>query len=134
MRKIFIILLALMTLITLTSCENKEVSPDPSTNQNETIKQEETKKEEAKKEEVIVNDDEDNLPPENDKVTVEKIINCDGCVFAYFSDEGDKAKTIGTTLKESEYTKDINTLKTMGGKQRHNFFGLILSDNKITRA
>ena len=70
----------------------------------------------------------------NKPVVVEKVINCDGCVYAYFSDEGDKAKTLGSTLSPEEYTTDISKLKTGGGKQRHNFFGLVLSDNKISRA
>ena len=67
-------------------------------------------------------------------VVVEEVINCDGCVYAYFSDEGDKAKTLGSTLSSSDYTNDINNLKTAGGKQRHNFFGLVLSGNTISRA
>ena len=116
-----------MTLITLTQCKNQEATLQ---NQNEIIKQEETKKEDTKidddliidNDEIIDFDDEDNLPPKNERVVVEKVINCDGCVFAYFSDEGDKAKTLGSTLLESEYSTDISNLKTMGGKQRHNFF------------
>ena len=39
-----------------------------------------------------------------------------------------------STLSKDEYTTDIRNLKTGGGKQRHNFFGLILADNKISRA
>ena len=78
--------------------------------------------------------DDDNYSYQDEKVSVEKVINCDGCVFAYFSVEGDKAKTIGTTVSPSEYTSDITSLKTGGGKQRHNFFGLVLSGNTISRA
>lgn len=84
--------------------------------------------------EIIEWDDIDNEPYEEEKVVVDEVINCDGCVYAYFSDEGDKAKTLGSTLSPSEYTTDINTLKTGGGKQRHNFFGLVLSDNTISKA
>ena len=84
--------------------------------------------------EIIEFDDEDNKPINEEKVVVEEVINCDGCVYAYFSDEGDKAKTLGSTLSEGEYTTDINNLKTSGGKQRHNFFGLVLSGNTISRA
>ena len=84
--------------------------------------------------EIIEWDDEDNEPYEEEKVVVEEVVNCDGCVYAYFSDEGDKAKTLGSTLSPEEYTTDISNLKTGGGKQRHNFFGLVLSDNKISRA
>lgn len=84
--------------------------------------------------EIIDFDDEDNGPIDKESVVVEEVINCDGCVYAYFSDEGDKAKTLGSTLSSGEYTNDINTLKTHGGKQRHNFFGLVLTDNTISRA
>jgi hypothetical protein len=85
--------------------------------------------------EIIEWDDVDNEPYEEEKnVVVEEVVNCDGCVYAYFSDEGDKAKTLGSTLSPSEYTTDINNLKTGGRKQRHNFFGLVLSDNTISKA
>lgn len=84
--------------------------------------------------EMIEFDDEDNRPINDKSVVVEEVINCDGCVYAYFSDEGDKAKSLGSTLSPNEYTKDINNLKTPGGKQRHNFFGLVLSGNTISRA
>ena len=84
--------------------------------------------------EIIEIDDSENVPMDNSPVVVNEIINCDGCVFAYFSDEGDKAKTLGSTISSDEYTTDINNLKTSGGKQRHNFFGLVLSGNTISRA
>ena len=84
--------------------------------------------------EIIEFDDDDNTPYEDEVVVVDEVINCDGCVYAYFSDEGDKAKTLGSTLSSSEYTTDINNLKTKGGKQRHNFFGLVLSGNTISKA
>ena len=84
--------------------------------------------------EIIEFDDTDNAPVDDESVVVEEVINCDGCVFSYFSDEGDKAKTLGATLSPSDYTNDINNLKTAGGKQRHNFFGLVLSGNTISRA
>lgn len=84
--------------------------------------------------EIIEWDDEDNKPYEEEEVVVDEIVNCDGCVFAYFNDEGDKAKSLGSALSEGEYTTDIATLKTNGGKQRHNFFGLVLSEGKISRA
>ena len=84
--------------------------------------------------EIIEFDDTDNDPVDDESVVVEEVINCDGCVYAYFSDEGDKAKTLGATLSPSDYTNDINNLKTAGGKQRHNFFGLVLSGNTISRA
>ena len=85
--------------------------------------------------EILDIDDEDNAPIIGEgHVDVKEVINCDGCVYAYFSDEGDKAKTLGSTLSSSEYTTDINNLKTSGGKQRHNFFGLVLSGDTISRA
>ena len=84
--------------------------------------------------EIIEFDDTDNDPVDDESVVVEEVINCDGCVFSYFSDEGDKAKTLGATLSPSDYTNNINNLKTAGGKQRHNFFGLVLSGNTISRA
>ena len=85
--------------------------------------------------EIIDIDDEDNSPPvKNERITVEKVVNCERCVYAYFSDEGDKAKKLGDTLSPSDYTNDINNLKTAGGKQRHNFFGLVLSGNTISKA
>ena len=83
--------------------------------------------------EILDVDDEDNTPP-GETVTVSQVINCNNCVYAYFSAEGDSAKRIGNTVTASEYTTDINTIKTSGGKQRHNFFGLVLSGNTISRA
>ena len=80
--------------------------------------------------EIVEFDEEDNMPYGEENVVVEKTINCDGCVFAYFSE----TKYIGSTLSEEEYTTDITKLKTSGGKQRHNFFGFVLSDNKISKA
>ena len=83
--------------------------------------------------EIIDIEDEDNTPP-GETVTVSQVINCDGCVYAYFSGEGENAKKLGDSVTDGEYTTDINTLKTSGGKQRHNFFGLVLSGNTISRA
>ena len=84
--------------------------------------------------EIIDIEDEDNTPPSVEKVTVSEVINCNNCVYAYFSAEGDNAKRLGDSVIASEYTTDVNTLKTSGGKQRHNFFGLVLSNNTISRA
>ena len=123
MKKILFVLLAIIALFTLTACGNK--------NGEESLngKNQESQKEEKKKnEEEYIDDDNNNYKDE--KVVVEKVINCDGCVYAYFSEE----KYFGSTLSKDEYTTDVTTLKTKGGKQRHNFFGFILSDNKISRA
>lgn len=139
MKKIFNILLIAIMVLTLTACGNDNSNKLSSETNNSS--QKENKKEEQKKnesviidDEIIDFDDEDNTPPGDGNVTIEKIINCDNCVFAYFSGENEKAKKIGDTVTNDEYTKDINTLKTSGGKQRHNFFGLVLSGNTISRA
>ena len=114
MKKVLISLLAILVLFNLTACgaDNKEESfNNNDIQQKEEVKEPEQKQEEQKQEEVVDDDyivdgdeiieidDSDNLPPEG-PVVVEKVINCDGCVFAYFSDEDDKAKKIGSTLIE----------------------------------
>ena len=140
MKKLLISLLSIIAIFTLTACGSKNKSNELSENKNGNSQT---------NQQVVVDDDDeyidddeiidwdeedDNYQYEEEKVKVEKVINCDGCVYAYFSDEGDKAKTIGSTLSKNEYTTDVTKLKTGGDKQRHNFFGLVLSDNKITRA
>ena len=138
MKKIFNILLIAIMVLTLTACGN-ENSNNLSNGGNNSSQKENKKEEQKKNESVIIDDeiidfdDEDNTPPEGN-ITVEKVINCDNCVFAYFTGENEKAKKIGDIVTNDEYTKDINTLKTSGGKQRHNFFGLVLSGNTISRA
>ena len=126
MKKRFIILLTIVALFTLTACGNNN-SKESSNGKNQ-------ESQEEKKEEEYIDDDDNNNSYGNEKVVVEKVINCDGCVYAYFSDEGNKAKTLGSTLSKGEYTTDVTKLKTKGGKQRHNFFGLVLSGNTISRA
>ena len=140
MKKVFVILLIVISLFFLTACDSK--NNEESNGENQVTPTEEEKKNDEKKEEEYINDDdeiiewddEDDYSYVDEKVVVEKVINCDGCVYAYFSDEGDKAKTLGSTLSKGEYTTDVTKLKTNGGKQRHNFFGLILSGNTISRA
>lgn len=138
MKKIVTILLITIMFLTLTACGNDN-SNNSSSGVNGSSQKENEKKEDNQNNNVVIDDeiidfdDEDNTPPEG-KVTVEKVINCDNCVFAYFTGENEEAKKIGDTITSEEYTKDINTLRTMGGKQRHNFFGLILSGNTISRA
>lgn len=144
MKKVLIVLFAVIVLFSLTACGSKKNEESFNNNESskteENNKTEEENKEEKEKEYIDDNDDiidfedVDNGPTGEKTVTVEEVINCDGCVYAYFSDEGDKAKTLGATLSPSDYTKDINNLKTAGGKQRHNFFGLVLSGNTISRA
>jgi len=84
--------------------------------------------------EILDIDDEDNPPVVKEPYSIDEIVNCPDCVFAYFSAEGDEAKTLGSTVTSSEYTNNVGTLKTPGGQQRHNFFGLKLTGNKISRA
>ena len=128
MKKILVLLLTMMMLVTLTACGKK--APEKEINQNESNNNQQENNY-IVDDEIIDLDDEDNNYYGEEKVVVERTVNCEGCVFAYFSDEGDKAKTLGSTLSKDEYTADISNLKTSGGKQRHNFFGLVLSDNKI---
>ena len=146
MKKLLIVLLAIIALFTFTACGNKESEESNTDNnkssqkenkKNKEKKEEKEEEKESKKDDVIVDDDEiididdeENKPINNEVIKVEKIINCDGCVFSYFSDE----KAIGSPLSQSEYTNDVNTLKTSGGKQRHNFFGFVLADGKISKA
>ena len=129
-RKIILCIFALLLTVSLTGCGE-------TTSENNNNSQENTNKNENNEnnnvvidDDIIEFDDEDNTPVKGENVTVEKIINCDGCVFAYL----DNAKYIGDALSEGEYTKDITKLQTKGGKQRHNFFGFVLSENKISRA
>ncbi len=137
MKKIALIVFSIVLLFTLTGCGPKKENQNNNQQQN----QEEKKNQQSNTnnnsyvddDEIIDIDDEENQPPEG-RVTVEKVINCDGCVYAYFSEEGDKAKKIGDTISKDEYTTDINNIKTSGNKQRHNFFGLVLSNNTIAKA
>ena len=132
MKKNFLMIILIITMcLILVGCgkeENMNNTTNPvndNTNTNDSV---------IVDDEIIDIDDTDNGPINEGTVVVDEVINCDGCVFAYFSDEGDKAKTLGSTLSSNEYTNDINNLKTSGGKQRHNFFGLVLSGNTISRA
>ena len=137
MKKIAFFLLLVFLIFVLTACGDKavyEISSNSINNPTQNDDKENDIQQEQNDDGIIEWDNEDNTPITEEKVVVEEVINCDGCVYAYFSDEGDKAKTLGSTISESEYTTDINNLKTGGGKQRHNFFGLVLSGNTISRA
>ncbi len=141
-KKILISLLAIVICVMLSGCEDKNNSNNNlngETNSNKTNESTNNNNNNSSSnnvgdDEIIDIDDEDNTPIVGENVNVSEVVNCDGCVFAYFSDEGDKAKRLGSTLSASEYTNDIRTLKTSGGKQRHNFFGLVLSGNTISKA
>ena len=136
MKKIFLLIISIVMVFTLTACgkdKKEEVSnKDNNTSQKEDIvepnKQQEENKSVIIDDEIIDIDDEDNSPIGNENVTVDEVINCDNCVYAYFSD----TKAIGSTI--TDYTNDVTTLKTSGGKQRHNFFGLVLNGNTIVSA
>ncbi len=140
MRKLLILFITIFMCLTLTACgsdkeeSNKNENKPQETEIQPTMHQEENNNV-VVDDEIIDIDDEDNKPPMNEgTVTVSEVINCPNCVFAYFSKEGDEAVRLGSTISSSDYTNDINNLKTQGGKQRHNFFGLILSSNTIERA
>ena len=141
MKKLLLIIFSFVLLFTITGCDSMEEQG----NNNQQQKPEEKEKYNQPSnsnnntyiddDEIIDIDDEENKPPVKEgKVTVEEVINCEGCVYAYFSEEGEKAKKIGDTLSKDEYTNDINTIRTAGNKQRHNFFGLVLSGNTISKA
>ena len=145
MKKILLILFSLVLLFTVTGCGSKEEEKE-SKSQRQEQKQEQIQEEKENNEsnsnnnsynddEIVDIDDEENKQPADEgRISVEKVINCEGCVYAYFSGEGDKAKKLGDTVSANEYTTDINNLKTSGNKQRHNFFGLVLSGNTISKA
>lgn len=130
MTKILISFIAIFMIFGLTGC-GKEKYVEPKEDSNTKIQEENN---DTIDDEILDWDEDDNQSYVEEKVVVEKNINCDGCVFAYFSGEGEDAKRIGSTLSSDEYTTDVTKLKTGGGKQRHNFFGLVLADNKISRA
>ena len=123
MKKLLVFLFSIVMLSTLTACgsDNKEESNKP----NESSQKEEEKKQEENNNQVVIDDeiiefdDEDNQPIDNTPVSVKEVINCPGCVYAYFDAEGDAAKKIGSTVSSSEYTTDINNLNK-GRKQRNN--------------
>ena len=135
-KKILISLLAIVICLMLSGCEDKNNSniETNSNKTNESTNNNNSSGNTVVDDELIDIEDEDNTPIVGENVNVDEVVNCDGCVFAYFSDEGDKAKRLGSTLSASEYTNDIRNLKTSGGKQRHNFFGLVLSGNTISKA
>ncbi len=141
MKKMMLIVLSLVLLFTITGCgptkekENNKQQPEQKNEEKENNNQQNNSNNNSyiEDDEIVDIDDEDNTPPE-ERITVEEVINCEGCVYAYFSGENDKAKKLGDTLTDDEYTTDINTIKTTGGKQRHNFFGLVLSGNTISKA
>ena len=136
MKKTLFILFTLILAITITGCGSKKEKQSNKENQEqkENKQQNNSNGNISIDDEIIEIDDEDNKPVEGGRITVEEVINCEGCVYAYFSDEGESAKKLGDTLSDDEYTTDINDIRTAGNKQRHNFFGLVLSGNTISKA
>ena len=159
MKKILFVLLAMLAIFTLTACgdkkeetsNNKDKTSEKETkkddNKKEKKKEEDNKKEEENNkkdndiddividdDEIIELDDKDNNPYKDEDVRVDEVINCPGCVYGYFDKEGDSALKLGDTLSPGEYFNDITKIRTSGNKQRHNFFGFVLSDNKIVQA
>ena len=137
MKKTLFILFTLILAITITGCgstEEKQSNKENQEQKEENNQQTNSNNNTYIDDEIIEIDDEDNKPVEGGRITVEEVINCEGCVYAYFSDEGESAKKLGDTISDDEYTTDINDIRTAGNKQRHNFFGLVLSGNTISRA
>ena len=141
MKKILLVLCSLVLVFTITGCgATKENQGNNGHGQKQEEKENNNQQNNSNNninnndDEIIDIDEEDNKPVGNEKVTVEKVINCDGCVYAYFSEEGNNAKRLGDKVSANEYTTDINNIRTKGNKQRHNFFGLVLSGNTIAKA
>ena len=132
-KKYLMSLLIILVCLLLVGCGKDNKANDASNNEN-TNNNSSSETIVVDDDEIIDIEDEEDRPINEEIITVEEVVNCDGCVYAYFNEEGDKAKALGSTINSSEYTKDISTLKTPGGKQRHNFFGLVLSGNTIERA
>ncbi len=130
MKKMLLILFTLVLAITITGCGSTEEKQSNKENQEQKEKNNQPNNSNGN----ISIDDEDNKPLGDERITVEEVINCEGCVYAYFSDEGESAKKLGDTISDDEYTTDINDIRTAGNKQRHNFFGLVLSGNTISKA
>ena len=137
MKKTLFILFTLVLAIIITGCgstEEKQSNKENQEQKKENNQQNNPNNNTYIDDEIIEIDDEDNKPVEGGRITVEEVINCEGCVYAYFSDEGESAKKLGDTISDDEYTTDINDIRTAGNKQRHNFFGLVLSENTISKA
>ena len=136
MKKTLFILFTLILAIIITGCGSTEEKQSNKENQEqkENKQQNNSNNNTYIDDEIIEIDDEDNKPVEGGRITVKEVINCEGCVYAYFSDEGESAKKLGDTISDDEYTTDINDIRTAGNKQRHNFFGLVLSGNTISKA
>ena len=123
MKKLFI---CLLVLIVLTGCGKKK---EELVNNNTNNQQQEETMNDIDDNEIMDFDDEDNYYKKEDKIIESTLINCEDCVFAYFTDN----KTWGDTL--TDYTKDYSTLKNKKGEQLRRFLGFKLdSSNHIVNA
>ena len=122
MKKHLLIILMVVALFMVTGCEDKPKEQ----NNNEQGEKQDNNQESNTNSNTNTTNQQDN----EERIVVEEVINCDGCVWAYFTDNRD----FGSTVLEGEYSSDINDIKTKAGNQRHNFFGFNLTDNKIMRA
>ena len=122
--KILICLLVLSMCLVLVGCgkkEEKENNINNETNTNQTNEDNNNTNNEENNvvddnnntnnnssDDVIVDDDEildiedeDNTPPSVEKITVSEVINCNNCVYAYFSAEGENAHTLDEYVVKS---------------------------------
>ena len=125
MKKMLLLLFSLILLFSVTGCDSNGEKQNNNGQQEQKYEEKENNNQQNNSNNNYVDDDEiiefdndDNGPPDEKTVTVEEVINCDDCVYAYFSDEGDKAKTLGATLSPSG-----NTISRA--------YACILKDNKI---
>ena len=120
------IILCLILLLVITGCGKKKVEP---VNNNNNQNQQEEKKNDVIIEDEIIDLEEDNYYKEENKILESTLINCQDCVFAYFTDN----KTWGDTL--TNYTKDYSSLKNKKGEQLRRFLSFKLdSSNHIVNA
>ena len=119
MKKVILLIITVFSIFLLTGCDNLPV-------ENNTIETNNSKEESATKkqkdDEIIDIDDQDNISDTNTDID-STLINCDGCVFAFFKE----SKTIGDKL--TNYTSDYNTLKDSKGNPRRRFLGFIIDGN-----
>jgi hypothetical protein len=110
--RLFLLILIIISLSLVVGCgtNNKKLN-------NQTTQ-------EIEKEEV--NDDDDNIIIDDEPKSYETI-NCENCVFAFYTNP----EELGRVLYD--YTKDYTTLKDDKGKQRRRFMGHILDGNDIIK-
>ena len=147
MKKFLLALLAILALFTLTACGKEEESSRRSSRKDRTEEKEKKKDKEKEEEEekpekekednddiyvdpdddIIIDPDDyegnDYSSNQDDEAAINSVlINCEGCVFAYYTED----KVLGDVL--TDYTKDFRTIKDKYGKQRTRFMGHIIDD------